>query len=356
MKNPGPLVGWILMIAAIAGTVVLGTLPAPYVLESPGPVYDTIGEIQIAGEDTPVIDIQDEKTYDTSGTLDMLTVNLRGSRETPLSWIDLALAWFDPTRAILPIDAVYPQGETEQQSNEQSTADMVDSQQSAVAAAMGELDIAYTTTVTVASTIADFPADGVLKAGDAILTVDGKPVDSLTTLSALFAAKPVGSSFEVGIRRADAESTVTIATKASPDDATKPIIGISPGAVYDFPFPVTVNLGNVGGPSAGTMLALGIYDKLTPGELTGGEHFAGTGTITTEGQVGPIGGIRQKMYGAKNAGADYFLAPDANCDEVVGHVPPGLTVFSMKTLDDAIDIVQTVADGEDTSKLATCGG
>ena len=88
MKNPGPLIGWILMIGAIAGTVVLGTLPAPYVLESPGPVYDTIGEIQQAGEDKPVISIEGEKTYDTSGTLDMLTVNLRGSRQTPLSWLE----------------------------------------------------------------------------------------------------------------------------------------------------------------------------------------------------------------------------------------------------------------------------
>ena len=153
MKNPGPLIGWILMIGAIAGTVVLGTLPAPYVLESPGPVYDTIGEIQQAGEDKPVIAIEGEKTYDTSGTLDMLTVNLRGSRQTPLSWIDLATVWFDPSRAILPLDAVYPNGETEQQSNEQATADMRDSQQTAVAAALGELDIAFTTTIVVTGTI-----------------------------------------------------------------------------------------------------------------------------------------------------------------------------------------------------------
>ena len=107
-------------------------------------------------------------------------------------------------------------------------------------------------------------------------------------------------------------------------DASVPIVGITPGAVYDFPFDVTINLGDVGGPSAGTMLALGVYDKLTPGELTGGERIAGTGTIAADGEVGAIGGIRQKMYGASGAGAEWFLAPASNCEEVVGHIPDGL--------------------------------
>ena len=111
MKNPAPLVGWILMIAAIAGTVVLGTLPAPYVLESPGPVYDTIGEIDIAGESTPVIEVDGEKTYPTSGTLDMLTVTLRGSRADAA---ELDRPRRSPgsirTRAVLPIEVVYPEG------------------------------------------------------------------------------------------------------------------------------------------------------------------------------------------------------------------------------------------------------
>ena len=354
MKHPAPIVGWILMIAAIAGTVVLGTLPAPYVLESPGPVYDTIGDIDVAGKPTPVIAVDGEKTYDTSGTLDMLTVTLRGTREEPLSWIDLAIAWFDKSRAILPLDTVYPDGETTQESNEQSTADMLDSQREAIAAAMTELGVEYTTTVVVSTTIEGFPADGVLEAGDEILTVDGEPVGGLTELSALLSAREVGSTYELGIVRDGKTMTVSLTTKPSEQDASRPIIGIEPTAKYTFPFAVSINLGDVGGPSAGTMLALGIYDKLTPGELTGGEKFAGTGTIDAGGQVGPIGGIRQKMYGAKNAGAEWFLAPESNCDEVVGHVPDGLRVFSMSTLDDAIHIVETVADGGDTSKLATC--
>ena len=102
------------------------------------------------------------------------------------------------------------------------------------------------------------------------------------------------------------------------------------------------------------MLALGVYDKLTPGALADGERIAGTGTITAGGEVGPIGGIRQKMYGAQSAGADWFLAPEANCDEVVGHIPGGLEVFAVTTLDEALETVQTIASGGDTSSLARC--
>jgi PDZ domain-containing protein len=354
VRNPGPLVGWILMIAAIAGTVVLGTLPAPYVIESPGPVFDTIGEIDLAGESTPVIEIDGGDTYPTSGSLDMLTVTLRGSRERPLSWIDLAVAWFDRTRAVVPVEYVYPPGQTEQQSDEDSAADMADSQQEAVAAALRELDIDFTSIVTVASTLDGYPADGVLEPGDQILTVDGDEIDGVTQLTAALTAAPIGSTFELGIVRDGEQLTVELTTAASPSDATVPIVGISPGASYEFPFDVTINLGDVGGPSAGTMLALGVYDKLTPGELTGGERIAGTGTIAADGEVGAIGGIRQKMYGASGAGADWFLAPAANCEEVVGHVPDGLEVFAVATLDEAIDTVETIADGGDIASLARC--
>jgi PDZ domain-containing protein len=353
-ENPKAVIGWLLLIAAIAGTVVLGTLPAPYVIESPGPVYDTIGSVEIDGKSTDVIAIDGEKTYPVKGDLDMLTVRLTGTRQQPLTWIDLALAWFDPTRAVLPIDAVYPEGQTDEQSDEQSTADMQASQQEAVAAALGELGIDYTSIVTVGQVLDGFPADGVLEPGDRILTVDGTPIDGVTQLSAELASEPVGSSFELGIERDGEPQTVTLTTAASPDDATVPIVGIQPGAVYDFPFDVTISLADVGGPSAGTMLALGVYDKLTPGALAGGEHIAGTGTITADGQVGPIGGIRQKMFGAQAAGADWFLAPESNCDEVAGHVPGGLQVFAVSTLDDALKVVQTIADGGDTSKLARC--
>jgi hypothetical protein len=94
------------------------------------------------------------------------------------------------------------------------------------------------------------------------------------------------------------------------------------------------------------MFSLGIYDKLTPGPLAGGHEIAGTGTIDDQGQVGPIGGIRQKLAGARSDGAAFFLAPADNCNEVVGHVPDGLEVFKVATFDDARTAVEAIAKGQ----------
>ena len=117
---------------------------------------------------------------------------------------------------------------------------------------------------------------------------------------------------------------------------------------------VKFDVADVGGPSGGMMFALGIYDKLTPGQLTGGHDIAGTGTIDGAGVVGPIGGIQQKMFGAKNAGAKFFLAPAENCSEVVGHIPAGLRVFKVTNFKDALTAVEEIGAGDDLSALPTC--
>jgi PDZ domain-containing protein len=134
------------------------------------------------------------------------------------------------------------------------------------------------------------------------------------------------------------------------------LIGVVGQTKYTYPFEVTINLNDVGGPSAGLMFALGIVDKVTPGEMTGGKNFAGTGTIDAAGNVGPIGGIRQKLYSALAAEAPYFLAPLDNCDEIVGNVPQGLQVFAVATMTEAVTAVSTVASGNEAaiSELPTC--
>src|SRR5690606_29813888 len=139
----------------------------------------------------------------------------------------------------------------------------------------------------------------------------------------------------------------------SEGESPAPVFGIIVGSDYEFPFAVQIQLENVGGPSAGMMFALGIIDKLTPGALNGGERVAGTGTISSTGEVGPIGGIQQKMHGAKNAGAEWFLAPASNCDDVAGHVPAGLTVFAIDTLDDALVALAAVRSTGDASGIPT---
>ncbi len=102
------------------------------------------------------------------------------------------------------------------------------------------------------------------------------------------------------------------------------------------------------------MFALGIIDEITPGKLNGGEHVAGTGTITADGEVGAIGGIRQKMYGAKDAGATVFLAPADKLRRGRRPRPGGLDVYKVSTLDQAVTDLQTIASGKSTAKLARC--
>ena len=101
------------------------------------------------------------------------------------------------------------------------------------------------------------------------------------------------------------------------------------------------------------MFSLSIIDRLTPGDMTGGNVIAGTGTMSYDGQVGAIGGIQQKLWVAHRDGAQWFLAPYNNCDEVVGHVPDGLRVVSVSTLDEAVSAVRSIADGTGDA-LPTC--
>jgi PDZ domain-containing protein len=347
-------VGFGLLVAAVVGTVLFATAPSPYVVESPGPVFDTLGEVEDSeGEPIPLIEVPDETTYPTSGRLDLLTVYINGSRENPLSWLEVAQAWFNPSRTVLPVDLVYPQGQTEEQSDEESAVQMETSQEDAVAAALTELGIPYGSVLTVSGVIEGTPAEGVLEAGDEILTAAGAPIVTVDELRAVLGTEGVGTDVELGIRRGGAERSVTVAPIASEEDGS-PVIGVYVSSVYDFPIEVLIQLENVGGPSAGMMFALGIYDKLTPGELTGGEHIAGTGTIGGGGEVGAIGGIVQKMYGARDAGAAWFLAPESNCADLSGRIPAGLEVFSVAELDDAIAVVEGIAAG-DVDDLARCG-
>lgn len=352
--NIRPIVGWTLLLGAVVGTVALGVQPAPYVIERPGPAYDTLGEVEVEGDSVPLIDIPDETTYPTEGSLDLTTVYIDGSPQRLLNWSQLAVAWFDPSRAVYPLDSLYPAGTTEEESDAESQVDMTNSQSAATAAALTELDIPFASIVRVAGVVEGQPADGVLRSGDQIVAINGVAIDTPEALRDQIAANGIGEPMTVDITRDAIDTTVTITPVDSEQEPGTPVIGIYPGADYDFPFDVEVELQNVGGPSAGMMFALAIYDKLTPGALTGGEHIAGTGTIEGDGTVGPIGGIRQKLYAARDAGADYFLAPESNCDEVVGHVPDGIEVFATGTLQTSIDILGSLAEGGDTASLPTC--
>jgi PDZ domain-containing protein len=346
--------GWTILVVALVLGLVMSFLPAPYVIEQPGPVYNTLGSQEQGGKDVPLISIDGAETYPTAGTLDMLTVSVRGTRESRPSWAELLTSWFDSSRAVVPIDYIYPPEVTTEQRDQQNAALMVDSQQEAIAAALTDLDIDFATNVAVGAVDPDGAAADALVAGDVILSVNGETATDVDALRAALAANGTDAPASLGVRHEDGtEETVSITPTVS-EQTDAPALGISVAYDYDFPFDVEIQLNDVGGPSAGMMFALGIIDMLTPGELNGGQNVAGTGTIDAAGDVGPIGGIRQKLYGARDAGATWFLAPATNCDEVVGHVPDGLTVFAVSTLSDSMTALETIADGGDTAALPGC--
>lgn len=353
-RSRSSLVGRSLILLAILVTIVVALVPSPYVIEQPGPVFDTLGKVEVGGKTVPLIEIEGATTYPTSGSLNMLTVSINGNRENRLNWFQVASAWFDSSKAVVPIDNVYPAGVTVEQSNEQSKTDMQNSQQEAIAAALTELGYDFTTSLEIVNVSGGMPADGVLKAGDTIVSVNGQTFADVTGLKSTIAENGVETPAAVVVNRDGVEQTVSLTPVMSGGANSAPVLGITVQGNFNFPIDVTIQLEKVGGPSAGQMFALGIIDKLTPGELTGGKDFAGTGTITGDGTIGPIGGIRQKMYGAVRAGADYFLAPAANCNEVTGHIPEGLDVFAVATLDDSLAVVNAVAQGSSTADLPTC--
>ncbi|MDF2579906.1 MAG: ATP-dependent serine peptidase containing a domain protein [Microbacterium sp.] len=357
---------WAVSFSLVA-LLVLTIVPTSFVIQRPGPVYDTLGSVSSGdGERRPLISVEGAETFPTSGTLDLLTVEVLGNRERTPSWLELAAAWFDPARAVVPIDEIFPEGVTTEQRNDfpegvtteqrndENAALMVDSQKEATAAALSELGYDVTSLVRVYRLADDSPATGLLEPDDVIRSVDGEPVATTAALRAAVNAAG-GRPLSLDVDRAGEQRTVEVTpTQMTTDGETRWVIGVTIAQDFDFPIDVTLQLDNVGGPSAGMMFALGIIDTLTPGELTGGERFAGTGTIDAEGNVGPIGGIRQKLYGAKDAGADWFLAPQRNCNEVVGHIPDGLRVFSVADLDDALSVVEAVSEGGDLDALPTC--
>lgn len=342
------------LVVTGALTLVLGAaalfLPAPYVVESPGPTFNTVGTVtNESGEETPLIAIEGAPTYPTGGELDLTTVFVAGGPGRAMSFLEAVGAWVNPEDAVVPQEFVYPRGTTGDDIDEQNAAAMTSSQEAAVAAALSELEIPFTQDLSVAELVDGSPAAGVLEAGDTLVSVNGTQIDGIETLRGELQS---GDPVEVVFRRDGQEQSGTVTPV--PGDAGTYQLGIFLATSFEFPFEVSIALNDVGGPSAGMMFALGIIDRLTPGELTGGKHFAGTGTIDAAGNVGAIGGIEQKMTGALDAGAEFFLAPAENCGEVAGNIPAGLDVVRVATLDEARTAVEALAAGTGAAELPQC--
>lgn len=325
----------------VAGVVV----PVPFVELSPGPTYNTLGE----ADGKPIIAIEDTPTYPTSGNLDLTTVNERGGPGHPVYLGRVIVGWADPSVRVVPREAFYPDDVDPGAVAAQNTQLFSDSESDAVAAALRYLKRPVITLTIVSQVMGGGPSDGTLEPGDVLVSIDGVRVTEPQSVTDQMAKVEPGEKVTLVVRAdqgAEPEKTVVVTTGKAPDDPNRAFLGIGVGTTYKAPFPISVQLGGVGGPSAGTMLSLGIVDKLTPGELNGGKFVAGTGTITPDGQVGPIGGIAQKMVGARRAGATLFLAPASNCDDVLaGGVPDGLTVAKVATLAEAVTAIEGYVAG-----------
>jgi Lon-like protease len=331
-----------LLIAGIATVVAIAVsvlVPVPYVILGPGPTLNTLGSY--SGQ--PLITISGHSTHPTSGHLNMVTVSLEGGPGVNINIYGALVAWLNPSEAVVPESELYPPGQSAQQTQQQDTAEMTSSQETAQAAAFSALHIPYQTQVAVVQTVPNTPAFSVLKAGDVITAVDGTPVTGESSLTSLITSHPAGTLLRLTVLRGGKTVPVQVRSKES---AGHPIIGVMVQEQYKFPFMVRISVGNIGGPSAGMMFALGIIDKLTSLNLTGGKFIAGTGEITPSGQVQPIGGIQQKMVGARDAGATVFLAPAGNCADTQGAVPAGLRVVKVSTLQGAISDLEALKAGK----------
>ncbi|MFM2437284.1 MAG: hypothetical protein RLZ55_90 [Actinomycetota bacterium] len=323
----------------VVGIIASAALPVPYVVVSPGPVFNTIGDY----DGRPLIQVTgtaEYPTYPTSGALDMTTVSERGGPYGPLTLTEAITAVFDDNAAVVPKEILFPVGETAVQSKQRSAADFDGAQSNAIAAALTHLGIPVTDEAFVAAVIDDGPAAGVIEPSDVILSVNGVPATGTNAVVDAVQRTPPGTELPLVVRRDGKEVPLTVKVGAKPDHPDRGYLGISIKSSFVAPFPIDFTLEGVGGPSAGLMFTLAITDELTPGELTAGRTIAGTGTIDPAGNVGAIGGIGQKMAAAKDAGAELFLAPASNCDVVRTSTPAGLDVAAVATLEQALKAIE----------------
>lgn len=353
------LASTLMLIALLCAGVFI---PVPYSEMSPGPTVNTLGEHD--GE--PVLQIAGHKTYPADGHLNMTTVRVTGA-DYRMNLVEAVYGWLAHDNKVVPHETLYPDGKTEEESTQENAEEFSQSQESAKVAALEALDVPVKSWVIVATVVKGSPSEGKLHAGDVIKAVDGKAVKEPADVAELVTEHKPGEDVVFTIVPAEEQAAaekeqrtpektekVTITTTTS-DDAgeERAIVGISAGTDHTFPFSIDIKLADVGGPSAGLMFALGIYDKLTPGSLTGGAFVAGTGTIDDDGRVGPIGGIEMKTVGARDKGAEYFLTPADNCASAAKDTPEGLTLVKVDTIDDALGALADIRSG-DTAALPKC--
>ena len=334
----------VLLLAAFAVALIV---KVPYVILRPGPAPNTLGDF----DGKQVLRVSGVKTYPTSGGLHFTTVSMYGGPGNRPSAFEYLSARLESDAEIYPESDLFAPQTTQEQVKKENSAEMTGSQSAAEVVAARKAGYSVPETIQIVGIADRAAAKKMLRVGDVITTVNGVRIPDSPSLQREMKKVTAGEPVTLGITRGAKAMTFRVPTTKVDGRA---VMGLALNPKASMPFRVDISVGDVGGPSAGTMFTLAIYDRVTPGALTGGKQIAGTGTMNSAGEVGPIGGIKEKVVGARKGGASSFLAPAGNCAELKGKVPDGLTVYRVATIDQAIATVKGIAKN-DTAAFTRCG-
>jgi PDZ domain-containing protein len=336
-KWPYFLAGGLIVLGIAIGA--LWSMSVPYYTLSPGPVYDTSDFVHV--ENGNVSD---------NGELFFLTVPLKEANA--FEWVG---AHFDDRVDLDAREDVRPAGVSNEDLRREGLAAMDQSKRDATYVALTTLGYEVTligTGALVIETIPDSAADGVLLPNDVIVDMDGEMIAFRSDVIDFLEPLQIGDPIVVTVERPDTDQPENfevldfdIVLGPHVDDPTKPMLGVlldNNTPIVEFPVDVVIDSRNIGGPSAGMMFTLQIIDQLTPDPLTHGQRIAGTGTIKVDGTVGSIGGIKQKVHGAIDAGAVAVLVPAGNYDAAVEAAGDDIVVVKVTTIDDALAYLETL--------------
>jgi PDZ domain-containing protein len=325
---------------AILGVVVVGLLVAQrislnYYAIQPG----TAQSVQ------PFITVPADKAHPV--THPVLLTDVREARVTALTYLYFKLA---SNTALYSVPAVTG-GTAPDELDAQGALEMSQAEQAAKTSALRHLG--YTVPATpagavIAGTFPGTPAYGVLNVGDVVTALDGTPTPTAQALSTQLGTHHSGQTVTFTVRKGGTGSPGPVpltlrATKVNVGGQTVTLtVGIEPEdqVNYTYPFPISINVVDIGGPSAGLAMTLGVIDALSSGSLTGGHTVAATGTMDAAGDVGDVGGVAQKTVAVENAGASIFLVPPQEYGAAMSKDRPGLKIYAVSTLDQALRVLE----------------
>ena len=344
---------WTATVSAVLFVVlaaVIALVPVPYVTWSPGATYDLFAPTAQCEE---TISISGADTFPVTGQLRMTTVSVTAPSST-LSLPEVLFSYWLPSREVLPRSAVYQPGEGATEITEQETQLMDDSQSMAVVAALRQSGVQVTDWPMVTSVSNSGPSADVMKPGDLIIAVDSGKTRTKEDVIEAISLHNVGDPVVFTVLRNGIKVRPTVITRSTVNEPKKPIVGLKLGIGYSYTPKVSFAIDpRIGGSSAGLMFALAIHDRLSSADLVAGRAIAGSGTVDSDGHVGEIGGIQEKLAAAGRDGASIFLAPVNNCSDI-SDVPSGVRVVPVESLAGATEALQELADPAQASSVPVC--